>query len=52
MIFPVTLPIFDFQCHRQTSIKVALVMFGLVFMKFRKLRSLYRQNKKVDLHKT
>ena len=27
-------------------------MFGLVFMKFRKLRSPYQENKKLDLHRS
>ena len=27
-------------------------MFGLVFMKFKKLTSLYQENKKLDLHET
>ena len=27
-------------------------MFGLVFMKIRKLKSLHQENKKLDLHKT
>ena len=52
--FIVTLRIFDLECHGQT-VKVALVelvMFDLIFMKFRKLRSLYRENKKLNLHKT
>ena len=49
--FPVISRIFDFEYHGQTSLKVAL-MFGLVFMKFRKLKSLHRENKKLDLYKT
>ena len=52
--FIVTLRIFDLECHGQT-VKVELVdlvMFDLIFMKFRKLRSLYRENKKLNLHKT
>ena len=44
--------IFDLECHGQPSVKVELIMFGLVFTKFRKLRSLYRENKNLDLHKT
>ena len=35
--FPVILRIFDFESHSQTSVKVELVMFGLVLMKLRKL---------------
>ena len=52
VIFLVILRIVDLECHGQTCVKVELVVFGLVFMKFRKLRSLYRENKKLDLHKT
>ena len=37
LIFPVILQMFDLESHGQTSVKVELVMFGLVFMKFRKL---------------
>ena len=48
LIFPVILRVFDLEYHGQTSVKVELVMFRLVFMKFRKLRSLYRENKKLD----
>ena len=40
---------FDPEYHGQTSVKVELVMFELVFMKFRKLRSLYREKKKLDI---
>ena len=52
LIFPVTLRIFGHEFHIQTSVKVELVMFGLIFKKFRKLRNLYRENKNLDLHKT
>ena len=45
LIFPVILRIFDIESHSQTSVKVASVMFALVFMKFRKLRSLYQKTK-------
>ena len=51
-LFFVVLQIFDLECHGQTSVKVKLVMFGFVFMKFRKLKSLCWENKKLDLHKT
>ena len=40
LIFLVILRILDFECDGQTSVKAELVMFGLVFIKFRKLRSL------------
>ena len=36
LIFPVILRIFDLESHSQISVKVDLVMFGIVFMKFRK----------------
>ena len=52
LIFLLILRIFDLEFHGQTSVQVELVMFGLVFMKFRKLRSLYRENKKLNFHKT
>ena len=39
LIFFVILRIFDLKCHCQNSVKVELVMFRLVLMKFRKLRS-------------
>ena len=40
----------DLDCHGQTSLKVAFVMFDLVLMKFRKLKSLNQENKKIDHH--
>ena len=40
LIFLVILQIFDLKCHGKTSVKVELVMPGLVLMKFRKLRRL------------
>ena len=46
------LRIFDLESHSQTSVKVGLVMFGLICMKFKKLRSLCRENKKLDPHQT
>ena len=49
LIFLLILRIFYFECHGQTSVKVELVMFGLVLMKFRKLRRLYREKKKLDI---
>ena len=52
LIFLVILRILDLECHSQTSVKVELVMLALVFMKFRKLRSLFRENQKLDLYKT
>ena len=52
VIFLVILRIFDLECHGQTSVKVDLVTLGLVFRKFRTLRSLCRENKKLGLHKT
>ena len=38
LIFLVILQTFDLECHGQTSVKIELVMFGLVLIKFRKLR--------------
>ena len=51
-LFPLILWIFDLECHGQTSLKVAFVKFAHVFMKFRKLESLYMENKKLHRHKT
>ena len=44
--------ILDLECHGQTFIKIELVMYGLRFMKFRKLRSICQEKKKLDLQKT
>ena len=33
------------ECHIQPSLNVAITMFGLVFVMFRKLKSLYRGNR-------
>ena len=52
LIFPIILRVFDFECHGQTSVKVELLMFRLVFMKFRKLRIPYQENEKLDPRKT
>ena len=52
LIFLVTLRSFDLECHSQSTVKIELVTFVLVSVKFRKLRSLYGENKKLDLHKT
>ena len=37
LIFPVVLRVFDAECHDQISVKVELVMCGLVFIKFDKI---------------
>ena len=50
-LFPLTLRIFELECHGQTSVKAAFVTFAHVFMKFRKLESLYMENKKLHRHK-
>ena len=51
-IFSIILQIVDLECHAEMPPKVAYVMFGLFFMKFRKLKSLHRENKKLNRHKT
>ena len=51
-VFPVISRIFDLECHKQTSLTVVYVMFRLVFVNLRKLKSLHLENKKLDLHKT
>ena len=50
-LFPLILRISDLECHGQTSLKVAFVKFAYVFMKFRKLESLYMENT-LNRHKT
>ena len=50
-IFPVILRFFDLECHGQSSLKAALVIFGVVLKKFRKLKSVHRENKRLDVHK-
>ena len=47
-LFPVILRIFDLECHGQAPLKIAFVKFGDVFMKFRKIKSLHLENKKLD----
>lgn len=44
-IFAVILRVFDLQCHVQTPLKVASIIFGLVFTKFRELKNLHHENK-------
>ena len=48
-IFSVFLPTFYFDRYFQTSLKVASVTFGLIFMKFKKLKDLHQENEKIDL---
>lgn len=50
LIFPVILRSFDFECHVQTSLKAVFVVFCLNFTKFRKVKSLHWQNKKLVSH--
>ena len=49
--FSINLWIFDLECHGQAPLKIVFVKFGNVFMKFRKLKSLHLENKKLDCHK-
>ena len=49
--FPEISRLFNLEYHGQPSFEIAFVMFGLVFMKFRKLNILRRENKKLDLRK-
>ena len=44
-IFAVILRVFDLQCHVQTPLKVASIIFGLVFTRFRELKNLHHENK-------
>ena len=50
-IFPGILQSFGPECHSQTSYTVAFFMFGLVFMKFRKLKDLHREKENLNLFK-
>ena len=50
-LFPVILRIRDLECQGQAPLKINFVKFGDVFMKFRKLKSLHLENKKLDRHK-
>ena len=43
LIFQVILRIFDLQYYGQIPVKIELVIYGLILMTFRKLRSLYRE---------
>ena len=47
LIFLVILQISDLECHGQTSVNVDLLMFGVVFMKFKK--PLPRKQTNMDL---
>ena len=49
--FSGNLRMFDLESHIHTSVKVKLVKSGLVYMKLRKLKSPYQENKKLNLHK-
>ena len=40
----------NFWPHSQASLKIAFVKFGHIFMKFRKLKNLQLENKKLDCH--
>ena len=51
LIFLVILQVFDLECDDETSLKVVFVTLGLEFMKFEKLKSLHRDNNKIDLQK-
>ena len=41
---------FSLKCHSQTF--AAFDMFGLILRKFRKFKSLHRENEELDVHKT
>ena len=43
LIFQVILRIFDLQYYGQIPVKIELVIYGLILMTSRKLRSLYRE---------
>ena len=48
VVFPKIVHIFDPEYHCQASLRFAFVMLCLVFMKFRKLKSLHRENRKLN----
>ena len=48
VVFPITVHIFDPEYHCQASLRFAFVMLCLVFMKFRKLKSLHQENRKLN----
>ena len=43
-IFPEILRFFNLEYHGQPSLEVEFVIFGLVFMKFRKLKIPHRES--------
>ena len=51
-IFAVIQQVFDLECHGQASLKVMFSLFGLGFLKFRKLKIIHTGKKELDLHKT
>ena len=52
VVFPITVRIFDPEYHCQAYLRFAFVMLCLVFMKFRKLKSLHQENRKLHSLKT
>ena len=44
-VFPVVLQIYKLECHNQTSVRVAFVVFGAAFMKFKKSENLHGDKK-------
>ena len=49
LIFPVILWIFNLKWHDQASLNVPFVRFCLFFIKFKKLKTLYWENKNLHL---
>lgn len=48
---PILPEVLRIKCHGQTSLKIALVILGLIFMSFKNLKSIDRKNEKLDVHK-
>ena len=52
LLFSMILGTFDLATCGQTSLKAGFVVFGLIFMKLKKLKGIQRETKKLDFHKT
>ena len=48
-IFAVILRTFDLKSYGQTSVKIVFVMFGLVFMKFKKFKCLHQEKNLISI---
>ena len=48
-IFPLVVRIFDLECHGETCLKLAIVMFGLVFIKCKLLKSFFWKDNSISI---